>query len=159
MLPSLRIFVSCAVGVAAPLGLFTREVREWHMQALVVLVIHLLLGSFMFIFEVWKHGLSPISLVNISVIISGCLFDLFSSIVAYRLSPHHRLCKFLGPRLAAVSQFWQVWQCRDSRNHELMDGLHEEYGDLVRIGMRSLFKVQRSYKSPNFDRLPQDRVR
>jgi hypothetical protein len=109
------------------------------MQAPVVIFLHILLGSFTFLSEVRKQGLSLSSLLSISAIIVGYLFGLFSSIVAYRLSPRHRLYKFPGPRLAAVSKFWHVWQCRDSRNHELMDNLHEEYGDFARIGMKILF--------------------
>jgi hypothetical protein len=137
MLLSLKLFISCVVGVAAHLGLFIRG--EWHMQAPVVIFLHILLGSFTFLSEVRKQGLSLSSLLSISAIIVGYLFGLFSSIVAYRLSPRHRLYKFPGPRLAAVSKFWHVWQCRDSRNHELMDNLHEEYGDFARIGMKTLF--------------------
>jgi hypothetical protein len=113
------------------------------MQVPVVIIIHILLGVFTLLFEIRKQGLSPFPLVNTSVIVFGYFFGLFSSIVAYRLSPRHRLYKFPGPRPAAVSKFWHVWQCRDSRNHELMDHLYEKYGDFVRIGMRSLFKGRR----------------
>jgi hypothetical protein len=133
---SFRFFLSYAVGVAAHLALFIRG--EWHMQAPVVFVLHVLLGSFTVFSEFRKQGASQSSLLNASIIIAGYLLGLFSSIVAYRVSPYHRLSKFPGPKLAGVSKFWHVWQCRDSRNHELMDRLHEKYGDFVRTGMTRL---------------------
>lgn len=59
---------------------------------------------------------------------------LFGSITIYRLY-FHRLNRFPGPRLAAVTKLWHVWQCRDSRNHQVLEKLHQEYGSFVRTGM------------------------
>ena len=47
----------------------------------------------------------------------------------------HRLRNFPGPVLASVSKFWHVAHCLDSKNHILLERLHEEYGDFVRIGV------------------------
>lgn len=132
-----RFLIASIAGVTVHLGLFIRE--EWHMRAPVVFVLHVLLGVVAVLLEARKLGLSTVPLINTSVIAAGYLFGLFFSIVAYRLSPLHRLHRFPGPRLAAISKLWHVWQCRDSRNHELMDRLHKEYdGDFVRIGMATI---------------------
>lgn len=129
-----RFFIACVAGITAHYGLFIRE--EWHMKAPVVLALHVLLGLLTASFEIRKLGLSTAPFINTFLLVAGYLIGLFLSIVAYRLSPYHRLYRFPGPRLAAVSKLWHVWQCRDSRNHELMDRLHNAYeGDFVRIGM------------------------
>ena len=131
---NMDFFISNVVGVLAHLGIFIRG--EWHLKAPAVLAIHLLLGLLTFVFEVRKLGFSLEPIINASILIVGYLFGLFSSIIAYRLSPFHRLSKFPGPRLAASTKFWHVWQCRDSRNHELMASLYKKYNtDFVRIGM------------------------
>ena len=114
------------------------------MQAPVVFLLHVFFGILTVVSEVRKLGVSQASINNASIIIAGYLLGLFSSMVAYRLSPYHRLHKFPGPRLAAASKLWHVWQCRDSRNHELMDRLYEEYkSDFVRIGMIEAHSYER----------------
>ena len=100
-----------------------------------VFVLHVALALLLVLLETLKEDSAPSPLNNASAIIGGYLLGLFSSIVLYRLSPFHRLHAFPGPRLAAVSKFWHVWQCRDSRNHELMERLHEKYGAFVHIGI------------------------
>ena len=105
------------------------------MQAPLVFLLHLLFGFLVVSFEFEKHGASPSAFIDSFLIITGYLFGLFASILLYRTSSFHRLHNFPGPKLAAMSKLWHVWQCRDSRNHELMEFLHEEYGDFVRIGM------------------------
>lgn len=105
------------------------------MQAPLIFLLHLLFGLLVVIFQVGNHGASPSVFIHSFLIIAGYLFGLFASIIEYRTSSFHRLHSFPGPKLAAISKLWHVWQCRDSRNHELMDSLHEEYGDFVRLGM------------------------
>ena len=105
------------------------------MQAPLIFVLHFLFGLFVVFLKIGKHGASPSAFIDSFLIIAGYLFGLFASIIEYRTSSFHRLHNFPGPKLAAISKLWHVWQCRDSRNHELMDFLHEEYGDFVRIGM------------------------
>ncbi|KAL9593418.1 MAG: hypothetical protein Q9179_005896 [Wetmoreana sp. 5 TL-2023] len=43
----------------------------------------------------------------------------------------HRLRNFPGPRFAAVSKLWHIWQCRDSRNHLVLEDLRRQYGSFV----------------------------
>ena len=65
--------------------------------------------------------------------ILGYLFALFASIAARRLF-FHRLQSFPGPILAKVSKLWHLYHCLDSRNHLVLDDLHNRYGDFVRTG-------------------------
>ena len=129
-----RFITAGATGIAVHVGIFIRG--EWHMKAPRVIAIHVLLVLITVLTELRKQGLLQSLLLNAIVIIAGYLSGLFASIVAYRLLPSHRLHHFPGPHLAPISKFWHVWQCRDSRNHELMDRLFEEYGDFVRIGTK-----------------------
>lgn len=58
---------------------------------------------------------------------------LFGSIAIYRLF-FRRLRTFPGPRLAALTKLWHVYQCWDSRNHLVLDAFHKKYGTVVRTG-------------------------
>ena len=105
------------------------------MQAPALAILHLFGMVLTYLFQV--KNLSPTPVIDAATIFSGYLLGLFGSVTVYRLSPFHRLHKFPGPKMAAVTKFWHVWQCRDSRNHEMMERLSKEYeGEpLVRIGM------------------------
>ena len=128
----LGLLIGLSAGVLVHLCVFKHG--EWHMSAPHLLAGHILIILLKLLIDFRKHILSHNPLYDSFEPVLGYLVGLFSSIVLYRLSPSHRLRKFNGPRLAAVSKLWQVWQCRDSRNHELMYRLHEKYGDFVRTG-------------------------
>lgn len=124
--------------VAIVLGLIVHQLvfkkGEWHLQAPTIFI--LWLGSFPILFigelafgarSVWGSAWS-------TIMISGCFTStVFLSLTVYRLF-FHRLGKFPGPRLAAVSKLWHFYQCLDSKNHRMLDDLHRKYGDFVRTG-------------------------
>ncbi|KAK7690454.1 hypothetical protein QCA50_005552 [Cerrena zonata] len=59
---------------------------------------------------------------------------LATSIVLYRLSPFHPLAKYPGPLPGKISAFHLMWVSFKGRRHLYLQSLHEEYGDIVRIG-------------------------
>lgn len=126
------IYYAILVGITAHIGIFKRG--EWHMKVPKVLFGHVLIAFILIVLESTRHSV-PNLLLYCSYTVSGYLLGLFSSIVIYRLSPTHRLYNFPGPKMAAISKAWHVWECRDSRNHQLMWQIHEQYGDFVRIGI------------------------
>ncbi|KAH8828635.1 cytochrome P450 [Flagelloscypha sp. PMI_526] len=64
--------------------------------------------------------------------------SLWTSIVVHRLLIH-RLRKFPGPWLAKLTRLWAFWvQKDDMQMHLIMQQLHDQYGDIVRIGPREL---------------------
>jgi hypothetical protein len=61
---------------------------------------------------------------------------LFGSILVYRLF-FHPLGPFPGPTFAKVSKLWHAFQLSNLCNHELLEELHQKYGEVVRISKSS----------------------
>jgi hypothetical protein len=56
-------------------------------------------------------------------------------IIIYRLSPFHPLARYPGPLLCKVSKLWLAYlTTTDGKMHLYVQGLHQQYGDVVRIG-------------------------
>lgn len=124
----LKLVTSTSLGVAAHLLVFIHG--EWHLRAPVVLYWHVATVVFYFHAEVFFNSTTLFG----AAVITACYFvGLFSSISIYRLF-FHRLRHFPGPRLAAVSKLFHVWQCRDSRNYQVLENWHQKYGTFVRTG-------------------------
>ncbi|KAB8294166.1 hypothetical protein EYC80_009606 [Monilinia laxa] len=126
-----KAFMASCTGIAAHNLIFIHD--EWHLLAPTLLSIHVILAISVIAVELWYGGLNIESYLGALVSIACYLTSLFGSIVIYRLY-FHRLRYFPGPRLAAASKLWHVWQCRDSRNHLVLEKLHQEYGGFVRTG-------------------------
>lgn len=77
-----------------------------------------------------RHG-TPASLVLAFVIYYGVLG---TSISLYRLSPFHPLARYPGPAVARVSALWMAYVASRGKRHLYIHQLHEEFGDVVRIG-------------------------
>lgn len=60
-------------------------------------------------------------------------FALLCNMAGYRLF-FHRLQKYPGPFMARLSMFWKVGKLLNMNGFELVDRLHQQYGDIVRIG-------------------------
>lgn len=119
-------------GMSTHIGVFIRG--EWHLRTAHALVIPLLL--FCLGFVLWAAWFStPVSRYTTTacLLFPPYVAGLYGSLSIYRLF-FHRLRRFPGPRLAALSKLWHVYQCRDSRNHLVLDRLHKEYGTFVRSG-------------------------
>lgn len=127
---SKALTASC-IGIATHNLIFIH--REWHLLAPTILSTHVLLAIALVVAQVWTGGNSYASYFGAAISIASYLISLLGSIVIYRLF-FHRLRHFPGPRLAAASKLWHVWQCRDSRNHLVLEKLHQEYGSFVRTG-------------------------
>ncbi|TGO47638.1 hypothetical protein BCON_0269g00040 [Botryotinia convoluta] len=129
-----RALTASCIGIATHSLIFIYN--EWHLLAPAILSIHLLLAITVVAAEIWNGGTTYFSHLAAAISIVCYLTSLFSSIVIYRLF-FHRLRHFPGPRLAAASKLWHVWQCRDSRNHLVLERLHQKYGSFVRTGENS----------------------
>lgn len=127
-----EFLAATALGVCAHLGIFIRG--EWHLRAPRVVACHVAALATGIFLDINRR---PEAASSIAVWWLQCfsyyLFGMFTSITIYRLF-FHRIRHFPGPRAAAVSKLWSVYQCRDSRNHLFLDDLHKKYGNFVRTG-------------------------
>ncbi|KAJ7575924.1 cytochrome P450, partial [Mycena floridula] len=55
-------------------------------------------------------------------------------IVIYRLSPIHPLANYPGPVINKISKFVASWTFFQGKAHLRYQSLHQEYGDIVRVG-------------------------
>lgn len=58
-----------------------------------------------------------------------------TSILVYRLSPFHPLARYPGPLVAQISALWMAFIASRGKRHLYLHSLHEQYGDVVRIGI------------------------
>ncbi|KIP08448.1 hypothetical protein PHLGIDRAFT_23489 [Phlebiopsis gigantea 11061_1 CR5-6] len=56
----------------------------------------------------------------------------------YRLSPFHPLAKYPGPVLGKLSKFYLAYLAGHGDAHTVIRGLHQQYGDVVRVGPNEL---------------------
>ena len=107
---------------------------EWHLHSLILLELHLLAYVGLVLLEALYLKLSWVpALITSSQMIGIYTVCLLASISIYRVF-FHRLRGFPGPFLASVSKLWHVAHCLESKNHILLEKLHQEYGDFVRTG-------------------------
>ena len=62
------------------------------------------------------------------------LLTLSALVLTYRISPFHPLAHHPGPLRCKLSKFWIGFLSLGGRSHEYIKRLHEEHGDVVRIG-------------------------
>ena len=111
---------------------------EWHFHAIKVLKLHALAYIALVLLKATYDKNSWLAAAAFSPQLLGMYtLCLLGSISIYRVF-FHRLRSFPGPVLASVSKFWHVAHCLDSKGHLLLERLHQQYGDFVRIGMVNL---------------------
>lgn len=59
-------------------------------------------------------------------------------ITIYRLSPFHPLAKYPGPILNKLSKLWMSYITSTGQQYRYYRRLHEQYGDIVRVGPNEL---------------------
>lgn len=129
---SQQVILSVFAGIFSHNAIFIRG--EWHLQIPRILLAH----SFLWICTSCAIQYSSDTTFGQSLQKATFLFvlyttALFTSMTVYRLF-FHRLSRFPGPKLAAVTKLWHVYQVRHSTNHLLMTRLYKEYGTIVRTG-------------------------
>jgi hypothetical protein len=127
---SLLLTTAGCLGVGAHHLVFIHG--EWHLKVPHIVSSHC--SIFLAI-----YALCSLFAANRSFCFQLCttyLLALYASIAIYRVF-FHRIRHFPGPRLAAVTKLWHVWQSRNSENYLVMQRMHAEYGELVRTGQQA----------------------
>jgi hypothetical protein len=123
------ILLTAAVSLGVGMHHFVFIHGEWHLK-----VPHIIFGhgsSFLVIYALCS--LLTADKVLWLRLCTTYVLSLYTSIAIYRAF-FHRIRHFPGPRLAAVTKLWHVWQSRNSENYLVMQKMHAEYGTLVRTG-------------------------
>ena len=136
----MEVLIAAIVGLASHYFVF--KSGEWHLQATTILKSYTALFILLAIAEATLHKIPWHSAILwstvISLIYASCLWG---SMILYRLC-FHPLCAFPGPKAAAASKLWHVAQCSGSKNHLVMENIHAHYGDFVRIGTLSPYRLR-----------------
>ena len=126
---SLLLFIFSLLGVLSHLCYFIHG--EHHEQAPRIARIYFLSILCLYAICVILSVDTPIAL---TACIAGAYFSsLCASIAIYRVF-FHQTKNIPGPRLAAVTKLYQVYQVLDSRQYLWLDRLNKKYGDFVRTG-------------------------
>jgi tryprostatin B 6-hydroxylase len=162
---SITLLTAFAIGVSSHLFYFIRGEHHDHGPLLAALVpltwitVYLSFARTSTFLEAAKEATALLSSYGIG---------LFSSMIIYRLL-FHRLRAIPGPTLAKVTKFWHSTKLSNLQNHELLEALHHQYGDIVRIGPNEVvvFRADgvpaihgpgsKCVKAPWYDMLQKDR--
>lgn len=130
----MELFPFTTLGAAATLGVsvhhFMFKHGEWHLKVPHIVLSHGTAFLVVYMFCSW-FGLEETAWLHLY---TTYLLSLFTSIAIYRTF-FHRIRHIPGPRLAALTKLWHVWQSRNSVNYLVMQRMHVQYGELVRTGM------------------------
>ncbi|KAI9645797.1 hypothetical protein NHQ30_005231 [Ciborinia camelliae] len=134
----LFVLLASIFGIASHLGYFIHG--EHHMQSLQWLLTILFSPLLLFV-TILKFNITPsyASALQLTAIIAASFFtSLTSSILVYRIF-FHPLRHFPGPFEAKVSKIFHALRLlKTSDNYLQAHRLHEEYGDIVRVGPNEL---------------------
>jgi cytochrome P450 family 628 len=131
--------VPFVAGVLAHVCLF--RIGEWDLRTTQLLVTFIAAQGALGVY-VWKAGQDDgLSLYEAWKAAAGVSFiflsGLYSSILIYRAA-FHRLNRFPGPFAARLSNFYVTrLSIKKFQLFEEIQKLHEQYGDIVRVGMSS----------------------
>ena len=132
MTPVSQLVASGAAGVLVHNTLFIHG--EWHLRSAKLIALHILTYTGLIFFQAFYHHTSCLAALAVgSQMLGMYAICLLASISIYRVF-FHRLRTFPGPVLARITKLWHVAHCLDSKNHILLEKLHQEYGDFIRTG-------------------------
>jgi hypothetical protein len=125
-----KLIAAAAAGFFSHIGFFIKG--EHHNEAAKIMNVYLLLTAILVLIESLLPGV-PLGFTTVATIVAAYAGALFSSMTVYRIF-FHRLRKFPGPPVAAISKLWHVSNILDSKQYLMLDKLRESYGDFVRTG-------------------------
>lgn len=133
-----RVLIAAfTAGVSVHLAVF--RVGEWDLWAVHILLFFgavyclAVVGILLYPPENTTTFFDSIKLVSMLSTLFGA--GLFGSMLIYR-GFFHRLCRFPGPLLARFSNLYPTFlSCKNLHLCDEVRALHQQYGDIVRLGM------------------------
>jgi hypothetical protein len=128
---SYLLIISAGAGVAFHLATLSQELdyQSYRLFGSYVLAIS---GLSYTLFQSTHDVLAAVKTTGVMAAVFNTA--LAASILTYRLF-FHRLHKFPGPTLAKASSWWFFFKAAEkTQGHLLIESLHKQYGDWVRIG-------------------------
>ncbi|KAK7943504.1 uncharacterized protein PG986_012617 [Apiospora aurea] len=126
-------------GVAAGIAfhhLYARRVEVDFVLVPLILIFGAACFLALYVGVSWLHLPATIARYYLSVFVGTFALSTAGSILLYR-AHFHRLKHIPGPYLARLSTFWTARKASgDYRFHARLQALHQQYGDVVRIGPR-----------------------
>ena len=131
-----QYILSASLGVLSHLCIFIKG--EHHLRSPFLFRLYLGLSGFLLLVQISIDPSNVLSgLKTGSLLILSYASALFTSVIIYRVF-FHRLRRFPGPPLAAVSKFYHVSKVLDAKQYLFLDKLRGVYGDYVRTGPNEL---------------------
>ncbi|PVH97070.1 benzoate 4-monooxygenase [Periconia macrospinosa] len=129
--------VSILLGVLSEVALFSRGEWDRHAPDIVKAIMVFATGVSILLWRICNMPFS-IAIVKTSKHGTAALLGLFGSMIIYRVF-FHRLRSFPGPVSAKISAWWIFKESiPDLKFYITLRGLHERYGDFVRIKPREI---------------------
>lgn len=127
-------FLLCAASqITRPLVQVTYFIYKRYEPANIPSAIFLLLAIPGLLVQQLRSHFSDV-LSAIAAIFSAYWAFIIIYTIAYRLSPFHPLAKYPGPLLCKVSKLWVSHIASTGKYHLYAKELHDQYGEMVRIG-------------------------
>ena len=128
---SLQVITACILGVSSHVFYF--RIGEHHMSGPRIAILVPLVWMLIAALRLRDEPLSS-AVRETTLLVGTYAASVYGSMTIYRLF-FHPLRHFPGPVLARVSKFWHVFRLSGLQNQLLLEDLHQQYGDIVRIGM------------------------
>ena len=90
---------------------------------------------------VFSSPLSSLCAVYVSILVLH-LWTVVLSVLTYRVSPFHPLARYPGPVFLRLSKLAFGILSLDGQSHKYLKSLHDQYGDVVRIGILHYLAVR-----------------
>lgn len=119
------------LGVLSHLLYFIRG--EYDLHAFQILSSIFSVQSCLLAYFLYTEGFSRNAWFHVTEVNCYFVTGLFGSMILYRIA-FHPLRRFPGPWPAKISRFYGIWLSKDLQYYLELGKLHEQYGDIVRIG-------------------------
>lgn len=108
---------------------------EHHLYSFIYLQFSTLIPCFAVLMLCIATNNNKLDIARLVLLVEFLYFiSLWTSILIYRSTSFHRLYSYPGPFSWRITKLAQAWHNRHLRGMDVLDKLHQSYGDYVRTG-------------------------